>query len=191
MKLKTGALVVIVLLIAIGSAHASCVKCINGDQCTLASPNGFCACFFGDNGCVGGGGLCKDNICVVQVAKGASCRSTGTGPDFAADKRMQKALIDEVAVHSHTFAHFLEILLPRVAVGDRDAGGYIKAEDRSDETETSFTVENGKFTFTLDHPVFPDASGGPTRLVVVGHDWKLSRDSIELASGTLSDHGVD
>jgi hypothetical protein len=161
MRSKTGLLVVVVLLVAVGLAHGqgSCVKCINLD-------------------------ICKSGQCTVQIAKGASC-SKGVGPDFATDKGISKALVDGVGAHSQTFAHLLEMLLPKIAMGEVVAGGYIGTLDRTEKTETTFVAKNGEFIFTLDHPVSPDASDGPTRLVIFEHGWKLCRDSSEVASGNM------
>jgi hypothetical protein len=191
MRLEATILIVAMPLVAVGIARAqgSCVRCISTEYCTIASPNGYCACFFGDYGRQGSG-LCKSGTCTSQVPNVASC-AKAAGPDFATDKRMRKALVDGVDAYSHTLVHLIDMLLPKIAEGTTVAGGYVGTKDHTEKTETSFSVKNGEFIFTVGHPVSPDASDAPTRLVLRGHTWTLYRDSSEVASGSLSDYSVE
>lgn len=191
MKLKAVMSIVTTLFVAVGIARAqgSCVHSVSTELCTSAR-DGFYSCFFGDYGCQGSGDLCKAGQCLGQAPNGTSC-VRATAPDFATDKHMRKALVDGVDAYSHTLVHLLDMLLPKIAEGETVAGGYVGTKDRTDQTKTSFSVKNGEFIFTVDHPVSPDASDAPTRLVVRGHAWVLYRGSSEVASGSLSDDSVE
>ncbi|HTU40136.1 MAG TPA: hypothetical protein VMF10_00400 [Candidatus Aquilonibacter sp.] len=104
---------------------------------------------------------------------------------------MAKTLVDDVDPYSHTLVRLLHMLLPKIAEGTTVAGGYVGTKDRKEKTETSFSVKNGEFTFTVDHPVSPDASDAPNKLIVSGHTWTLYLGSSEVASGNLSNVSLE
>ncbi len=188
MKLKAMLLIVSLPLLAIGLANAqnACTTCIGLEYCTTAIPNGYCACFFGEYGCQGQG-LCKGGTCTSQVkGQGGNSCAKGPGPDFATDSRMSKALVDGVGAHSTTLMHLIDMLLPKIAQGTTIAGGFVGTKDHTEKTATNFSIKNDEFIFTIEHPVAPDTTDGPTKLVVSGHAWTLYRDSDEVASGDLS-----
>jgi len=99
---------------------------------------------------------------------------------------MRKALVESVDAYSHSLTQLLTMLLPEVAKGQTVAGGFVGTKDRKDQAASTMVVKDGEYTFTVDHPVSPDGSEAPTRLVVHGHNWVLYRGSVEAASGILS-----